>query len=229
MEKYIYQDWYKGKRKLQTEEQTLIYYSKHVYYPDHMKEKGKEAKKFLKTCTSAEEWARYAYANDLPFSVCKMDAHHVEAYIRKEFLEEGLSVAFLDEYGRKFMGYSFNRQPNGKYFCIGIIFWEFEEGKSGDNDDTKTWIYTFEPNGNVEVIEREKGAKEECVWKSKRPLNVESNWEDAPAFGNWDGLFEMKRWKEGELDELFKGDETSAADQTDQPVNKWLPPGWNKE
>lgn len=229
MDKYIYQSWFRGKRKLQSEEDTLYFYGRTVTNIRERPDTVKAAKKFLKTCTQTKEWARYAYANDLPFTVCMMDAHHVEAYLTKEYREDSLSVGFLDEYGRLFMNYVFNRQLDGRYFCIGIMFWEFEEGKSGDDDDIKSWIYTFEPNGNVEVIEREKDAKEECVWKSKRPLNVESNWEDAPVFGEWDSIFRMKRWKEGELDELFKGEVTPGQSEPDKPVNKWLPPGWNKD
>ena len=75
------------------------------------------------------------------------------------------------------------------------------ENKKTDDDYTTFWQYLFEPNGNVQVIEKEKGAEEECVWTSKKPLNVESNWEERPKFGDWNGFFEMKRWADGELDE----------------------------
>lgn len=30
-------------------------------------------------------------------------------------------------------------------------------------------------------------------------VNVESNWEKYPDFGDWDSIFRMKRWKEGEI------------------------------
>ncbi len=227
MDKYVYQDWYRGKRKLQSAEDTLFYYSKNMHLPSEREIAAKAAKKFLKTCTDVEAYARYAYANDLPFCVCKTDGIHVESYIRKEYREDSLSVSFLDEYKRVFMFYVFNRQPNGKYFCIGMMFWEYPDGKRGDHDDTKSWTYTFEPNGHVEVIEREKGSKEEMFWKSKRPLNVESNWEDSPEFGNWEGLMKMERWKQGELDEVFKG-ETNAPEKDNKPPNRWLPPDWQK-
>lgn len=228
MNNYIYQTWFRGKRKLQSEEDTLNYYLKHVHYPEYLKEEGKKAKKFLKTCNNVEEWARYAYANDLPFCVCKLDNTHVECYIRKELKKDNLSVSFLDEYQRVFMIYVFQKLKNGKYFCIGIMFWEFEDGKSGDDDDKKSWVYTFEPNGNVELIEREKDAKEEVIWKSKRPLNVESNWEPDPEFGDWEGLMNMKRWKPGELDEVFKGEDTKDNSLHEKSINRWLPPDWNK-
>jgi hypothetical protein len=229
MNKYIYQNWSRGYRKLQTEEKTLFYFGSMLKNIEGRPEVVKAAKKFIKKCTTTEAWARYAYEHDLPFTVCKMDAHHVDTYLIKQYRIDSLSPAFLDEYGRVFMYYVFNRQPNGRYFCIGMIFWEFEEDKTGDGDHTKSWIYTFETNGNVQVIERVTGAKEECVWTSKRPLNVESNWEEAPVFGEWDSICRMKRWKDGELDELYKGGENPASPKSDDPDNKWLPPWWNKE
>ncbi|WP_131539877.1 hypothetical protein [Pedobacter nototheniae] len=203
---YTYRDWDRGKRKLVSEEGTLLFYSRTMYLPAERAEEAKAAKKFLKTCTSTEEWVKYAYANDFPYCICKMNSGHVESYIRKEFRKDSISVSFLDEYERVFMFYVFNKQENGKYFCVGMMFWDFMEGKGGDDDDTKAWIYTFETNGNVEVIERETGATEECIWTSKRPLNVENNWEDAPEFGDWEGLLKMKRWQPGEFDEVFKGE-----------------------
>ena len=36
------------------------------------------------------------------------------------------------------------------------------------------------------------------------PVNVENNWEPYPKFGEWDSIFRMKRWKEGELAKDFK-------------------------
>ena len=206
MEKYLYQYWSRGRRKLHGDENTLFYYSNNMHLPPERGEEAKAAKKFLKTCTSTEEWAKHAYANDLPFSVCKpRDAENIDCGLELDVIKD-ITVFFLDEYQRLFMYYVFRKQENGKYFCIGMMFWDFIEGKGGDDDDTKAWIYTFETNGNVEVIERETGATEECIWTSKRPLNVENNWEDAPEFGDWEGLLKMKRWQPGEFDEVFKGE-----------------------
>ncbi|MCX2495988.1 hypothetical protein OQX63_21005 [Pedobacter sp. PF22-3] len=227
MENYLYQYWFRGKRKLHTEESTLFYYSKNMHLPTERAEDAKAAKKFLKTCASAEEWARYAYTNDLPFSVCKLEEGKVVVGLEEDVTKD-LTVFFLDEYYRLFMYYVFRKQPNDNYFCIGIMFWEFEEGKSGDDDDKTAWTYIFETNGNVEVIEQEKSSAEECVWKSKRPLNVESNWEPAPEFGDWEGLMKMERWKQGELDELFKRKESENNNPPKKPFSPWLPPDWEK-
>lgn len=205
---YIYQDWNKPYREIQSEEDTLWYY-KDLYktpnpdWGDLAVQKA--AKEFLKTCESTEDWARYAYSHNLQFCICKTDAHLVESYIKQDIIKD-ITVFFLDEYNRVFMYYVFRKQSNERYFCIGMKFWEFIDGFKGTDDYSTAWTYVFEPTGNVQVIEREKDADEECVWTSKKPLNVESNWEDRPEFGDWDGFFVMKRWQEGELDEALGGE-----------------------
>ncbi len=209
MNNYIYQNWLRGYKKQHTKEQTLNYYLKHVYKPKYNPNRGnvdtqKKANKFLKTCTSSKEWAKFAYDHGLEFCVCKMDGHLTESYLKQD-IRNDIGVAFLDEDDDVFMHYIFRLQENGKYFLFGMKFWEWAEHKKTDDDYTKSWVYTFEPNGNVQVIEREKDAEEECVWTSKQPLNVESNWEERPQFGDWDGFFKMKRWADGALDEAFKG------------------------
>ena len=199
---YVYQNWLRGYREMHTEEKTLNYYAKHEVYQDESK--GKVAKKFLKTCTSTEDWARYAYENKFPFNACKIINEEVDSYLSYDLLGD-FTISFLDEYLRKYMFYVFTEQENGMLFCTGMMFWEHIKGMDDDMDYTKAWTYIFETNGNVKVIEKEKDAKEECVWTSKRPLNVASNWEPKPEFGNWDSIFRMKRWGDGELDEVFKG------------------------
>jgi hypothetical protein len=200
---YIYQDWFRGKRKMQSEEDTLWYYT-NLPYPDSLHEKGKLGKKFAKTCISSEEWARYAYENKFPFNVCKIVNEEVDSYLSQDLIND-IVICFLDEYLRLYMYYVFIEQENGMLFCSGMKFFEHIKDMEGTNDYTKSWTYIFETNGNVKVIEKEKDAKEECVWTSKRPLNVASNWEPKPEFGDWDSIFRMKRWGDGELDEVFKG------------------------
>ncbi len=212
MNNYIYQDWFRAKRKMQSEEDTLWYYA-NMYKPRYDPNRGdvdtqKKANKFLKTCTSSKEWAKFAYDHGLEFNVCKMDGHLTEAYLYQDFLKD-IGVAFLDEDDDVFMIYTFRKEDNEKYFLFDMIFWEWAEHKKTDGDYIKEWIYAFNPNGNVQVIEREKDAEEECVWTSKQPLNVESNWEERPQFGDWDGFFKMKRWADGALDEAFKGQNIS--------------------
>ena len=205
---------------MHSEEKTINYYLNHVYKPKYNPNRGdvelqKKANKFLKTCKSSEEWARFAYEHELEFQICKMDGHLTEAYLYQDFLKD-IGIAFLDDDNDVFMIYTFRKEENGKYFLFDMIFWEWAENKKTDDDYTKEWIYTFEPNGNVQVVEREKDAEEECIWTSKKPLNVESNWQEKPAFGDWDGFFEMRRWADGELDEAFKGQNITTHIITDQ-------------
>lgn len=207
MDRYIYQDWNRAYFELQDEEDTLWYYTN--FYKSPNNEHGnlasqQAAKQFLKDCESAEDWARFAYEDQtLIFQVCKMDAHHVEAYMEvNRYHGQANAVYFLDEENRVFMHYWFTLQPDGRYFLSEMMFWEYIEGKTGEDDYTKSWQYNFAPDGQVAVIVRTEGAKQEEVWNSKEPLNLSSNWQSRPAFGNWDGFFTMKRWKEGEIDAI---------------------------
>ncbi len=111
-----------------------------------------------------------------------MDGHLVESNLEQDVLQD-IVISFLDEYDRIFMYYAFKREENDKYFLFAMVFLYFIDGKDGRGDYTTLWKYIFEPNGNVQVIEKEKEAKEQCEWFSKRPLNVESNWEEKPEFG----------------------------------------------
>ncbi|MDO7135919.1 hypothetical protein [Algibacter lectus] len=201
---YIYQNWSRGYSELQSEKITIknrINFYKSPNNDNDNITSQKSAKKFLKTCKNPEAWAKYAY-NDktLMFHVCKMSAHHVEAYMEvNRFHGKGNFVYFLDEHNRVFMDYWFEKQDNGKYFISQMMFFDYINGKTGDDDYTKSWQYNFTPDGNVAVIIRTKGESQEEVWNSKEPLNVSSNWEDSPEFGNWEGFFTMKRWEEGEI------------------------------
>ena len=200
---YVYQNWLRAYRKMHTEEKTLNYYTI-LPYPDKLKEKGKLGNKFAKTCTSAEDWARYAYENKFPFEVCKIINEEVESFLSQDLINN-IAICFLDEHLRMYMYYVFVEQENGILFCVGMKFFEYIKGLEGDEDYSKSWLYIFNIDGNVKVTEREKDAKEECIWTSKRPLNVAANWEPKPEFGNCYSIFRMKRWGDGELDEVFKG------------------------
>ncbi len=209
MDIYLYQNWLRGYKEMQSEEKTINYYLNHVYKPRYNPNLGdvevqKQAHKFLKTCTDPEQWAEFAYQHGLEFYACKMDGAKVEAYLHQDYIKD-IVIGFLDDDDDLYMFYVFRKQTNGKYFLSGIKFWEWTENKQTDEDYVKSWLYGFQTNGTVKVIEREKDAEEECVWTSKRPLNVESNWEDRPEFGDWQGFFTLKRWEEGELDEAFQG------------------------
>ena len=83
----------------------------------------------------------------------------------------------------------------------------YPEEMVDDDWENKDYIsYTFTPEGYMEVTKifdvRGEGMTEKYVASS--PVNVENNWEPYPKFGEWDSIFRMKRWKEGELAEDFK-------------------------
>ena len=138
---YLYQNWLRGYKKMHTEEKTINYYLNHLYKPKYNPNLGdievqKKAHKFLKTCTDPEEWAKFAYEHDLQFKVCKMDGTHVEACLYQDFLKD-IGVCFLDDDDDIYMIYTFRKEDNGKYFLMGISFWEWTEDKKTYQDYTK--------------------------------------------------------------------------------------------
>nr|WP_242400715.1 hypothetical protein [Hoylesella pleuritidis] len=122
------------------------------------------------------------------------------------FLGEGGTVSFLDELGRTFMSYRFepapyqNEKGNRKGYLflyqLSLRYYHQEKDEYGKWDYDYT-DYEFTPDGRVRKIEEI--GDERTIYDSEQRVNVESNWQKYPEFGDWLPLFEMKRWKDDEL------------------------------
>ncbi|MDM1409035.1 hypothetical protein [Myroides sp. DF42-4-2] len=141
------------------------------------------------------------------------------AYIR--FGGAFATLFFLDEHKRVYMQYTFQnavsfdtsafnkeRFKRGDLFLVELEIFKYPEDMINGDWKNKDYIsYAFNPDGYLEVtkmydIHSGNGIEEKYVAES--PVNVESNWEPYPTFGEWDSIFRMKRWAEGELPAGFK-------------------------
>lgn len=162
------------------------------------------------------------------------DTNQPYAYI--EFSGIFATLFFIDEKNRVYMQYSFQndtskvedkykeRFKNGDLFLVELEIFIFPEEKVNDDWKNRDYIsYAFNPDGYLLVTKIFDVHGEHLVekYEAKEPVNVASNWEPYPKFGEWDSIFEMKRWKEGELANLIDDNEDDKSkDKNDEQSTK---------
>lgn len=161
-----------------------------------------------------DEYNRLLDKIGFPFEVTALLEFNEQPYAFVTFLGNGFNVSFLDELGRIYMSYRFNpfsypgEEGNRKGYVflyqLSLRYYHKEKDKYGDWDYDYT-DYEFTPDGSVRKIEEI--GDERTIYDSEQRVNVESNWQEYPEFGDWLPLFEMKRWKEGELFSVFNNEE----------------------
>ncbi len=158
----------------------------------------------------ADEYNHYLDKLGFRCDITALLAETGEPYAFLTFLGEGCTVAFLDEMGRIYMSYRFDPTPlpgekgnrKGYVFLyeLSIRRYHKEKDEYGDWDYDYT-DYEFTPDGRVRKIEEIND--EQTISDAAQRVNVASNWQKYPEFGDWMPLFEMKRWKDNELQPLF--------------------------
>ena len=153
-----------------------------------------------------DEYNRVLDKIGFPFEVTALLEFNEQPYAFMIFLGEGGTVSFLDELGRTFMSYRFEPAPyqnetgnrKGYLFLyqLSLRYYHQEKDEYGKWDYDYT-DYEFTPDGRVRKIEEI--GDERTIYDSEQRVNVESNWQKYPEFGDWLPLFEMKRWKDDEL------------------------------
>ena len=151
-----------------------------------------------------------------PFEVTALLEFNEQPYAFIIFLGEGCTVSFLDELGRTYMSYRFepspyqNEKENRKGYLflyqLSLRYYHEEKDEYGKWDYDYT-DYEFTPDGRVRKIEEI--GDERTIYDSEQRINVESNWQKYPEFGDWLPLFEMKRWKDDELMPLIDKDNSN--------------------
>lgn len=160
------------------------------------------------------EYNRLLDKMGFPFEVTALLEFNEQPYAFVVFLGEGFTVDFLDELGRSFMSYRFEPSPypgekgnrKGYVFLyqLSLLYYHEKKDERGKWDYDYT-DYEFTPDGRVRKIEEI--GDERTIYDSEQRVNVESNWQKYPEFGDWLPLFEMKRWKEGELSSVFNNED----------------------
>lgn len=122
------------------------------------------------------------YENDKPF--CYLE-------INKGFYR----VNYLDHYLRLFMSYDFygknyDEAYGDKLFLGNIAFWEFD----GKTDKVlKVTDHIFKPDGTFKMVERNQITNEQIDSEAKNKIDVSSNWEEYPKFGEYESLIRIER------------------------------------
>ena len=163
-----------------------------------------------------DEYNRVLDKIGFPFEVTALLEFNEQPYAFIIFLGEGCTVSFLDELGRTFMSYRFEPAPyqnetgnrKGYLFLyqLSLRYYHQEKDEYGKWDYDYT-DYEFTPDGRVRKIEEI--GDEYTIYDLEQRINVESNWQKYPEFGDWLPLFEMKRWKDDELMPLTDKDNSN--------------------
>ena len=223
--KLLYQNWNYSYYELQSEEDTLFNFESEFKYriskriPKEMQSYTMEqwARFAYERNRSMAEiaWNKGIDPNEynsllmkigFPFGITALLEANEQPYAFMIFLGEGGTVSFLDELGRIYMSYRFEPSPyqnekgnrKGYLFLyqLSLRYYHKEKDEDGDWDYDYT-DYEFTPDGRVRKIEEI--GDERTIYDSEQRVNVESNWQKYPEFGDWLPLFEMKRWKDDEL------------------------------
>lgn len=154
------------------------------------------------------------------YNITALLEHNNQFYAYAKVIGMFFTICIIDEHNRVYLQYSFQsddttyktdsikqRFKEGNLFLVEVEVFIYPEEMVDDDWENKDYIsYTFTPEGYMEVTKifdvRGEGMTEKYVASS--PVNVENNWEPYPKFGEWDSIFRMKRWKEGELAEKIK-------------------------
>ncbi len=164
------------------------------------------------------------------------DTNQPYAYL--EFTGMFATLFFIDEKNRVYMQYSFQNDTSkvgneykdnfkkGDLFLVELEIFIFPEEKIDDDWKNKDYIsYAFNPDGYLLVTKIFDVHGEHLIekYEAKEPVNVTSNWETYPKFGEWDSIFKMKRWKEGELANLIDENDNSNKKNEDNPSSEEPP------
>ena len=224
--KLLYQNWNYSYYELQSEEDTLFNFeceyknriSKHIpkemqhysleeWYKFAYKQNLQMIKMIWNNKVDSEKYNDLLDTLGFPYQVTAYLEFNNQPYAYILFLGDGYTLSFLDELGREFMSYSFSANPDVEYkeyvrdgylflYELSLRYYHKEKDEYGDWDYDYT-DYEFPPDGRVRKIEEI--GDERTIYDSEQRINVESNWQKYPEFGDWLPLFEMKRWKDDEL------------------------------
>ena len=105
-----------------------------------------------------------------------------------EFNKDYIGVEFLDKLLREYLSYSFQELRPGRLFLSMATHREFD----GDSDKVKKGTtYIFKQNGNVTIRNAEFPG--DGYTKHETTADVSGNWENYPAFGEYDSLLRTDR------------------------------------
>lgn len=187
MKKVYFQRWVFGKiQDVQTSIEVLDGYNKTKF----SLKKNKDKQLLL-------EAAKYAHNNQKLYFVTILENEKPYCYL--EINKGFYRVNFFDELSRIYLAYTFLGEDNlfewrknygNRLLLEDITFWEFE----GNTDKViKTSNHIFKPDGSFHMIERDLITNQQMDSEAKNKIDVSSNWEDYPVFGDYKKLIVKER------------------------------------
>ena len=133
-----------------------------------------------------QDEAKVLHDNNQLYCVLVGDIEKPTSFL--EINHDFFGVSFLDEILRPKMDYQFTVQSNGKLFLSMAVYREYEN--STDNVRKGT-TYIFSTNGNLVIQEQSFPSGE--VSESHKIVDIKTNWEEVPEFGDYTSLLRQER------------------------------------
>lgn len=130
--------------------------------------------------TAHERREHYAVLIELPDGTYRM----IEA------CGDYFGIEFIDNRQRAFLSYQFQELEPGRLFLTMALYREFE-GSTTRVTNSRT--YRSRPDGSLIIHEEDADSPTATRLESKEPIDVSSNWEPYPAFGDYQSLTRIER------------------------------------
>jgi hypothetical protein len=130
-----------------------------------------------------------------PYSVILQDASGgqvPEAVIEVDWANDFAGVWFFDAFGRQSLNYAF-RRTGDRLFLFNMIEYSYPDDEPATlSGATHTEEFTFQDNGVVRLVIIDEETHEKTT-EDRSDVDVTSNWEPVPKFGEWDSLARWNR------------------------------------
>ncbi len=128
-----------------------------------------------------------------PFGVVVGDVAKPAAFIEVNWGLGTVLVWFFDERRLRYLKYEFKRVGAGKLFMSAVNLWEYPPGEAGEFEEpVKAHFVSYRPDGIVRQVERDYGSREDTI-TDVSDVELDINWEEVPAFGDWASLARLDR------------------------------------
>jgi len=119
-------------------------------------------------------------------AVCMKDATLLGTV---EFYNDFVGANFFDEINRLYLSYGFWLQPNGRLFLADTVFHHFD-GDSPNRRSTENSFFSVDGQYRMVVNDFAIAETRESL---PRSIDVTGNWEDYPAFDQYEKILKLER------------------------------------
>lgn len=139
----------------------------------------------------SEEAARERDQSGEAYTITLGDPEDPDRVLDVAWKNDHLGVWFFDDQVRRSVHFSF-KVHGDKLFLATVMNWKYPEGAVLRNEATTIERVAFTPEGVVTHEITDKAAGEKTA-RDLADVDVTSNWEEIPAFGQWDSVTRFNR------------------------------------